>query len=102
MAHDAGMRIQFAPPPKPVEPKTSWPSVFALAFVMVWAAMLALVMIGPGQPPLERFVAAIAQEWRQTQPQVQQPPAGGEQPPLRASVYSRARNTAILGARQRY
>ena len=101
MAHDACMRIQFVPPPKPEQPKTSWPSVFALAFVMIWAAVLGLVMLGPGEPPLERLVSAVSEEWRQTPAQAQEPDAQGEKPALRASVYSRARSTAILGARPR-
>ena len=102
MPHDACMQIQFAPPPAPVQPKTSWPSVFALAFLMIWAAVLGLGILGPGEPPLERLVSAVSEQWRQTPPpQTQEPQAQGEKPALRASVYSRARSTAILGARPR-
>ena len=100
MAHDVGMRIEFAPPPAPPQPKTSWLSVFALAFVIVWAAMLVVVMCGPNQPPIERFVSAIAQHWRQTG-QEGRPPQGQQEmsPSLRASLNSRSRSAAILGAR---
>jgi hypothetical protein len=93
------MRIEFTPPPAPPPPKTSWPIVFALAFVLVWASMLGFVMWGPGQPPLERFVSAIAQQWRQTQHDARPPRAENPaSPPLRASLNSRTRAAAILGA----
>jgi hypothetical protein len=97
------MRIEFAPPPAPPQPKTSWLAVFALAFLLIWATMLGLVMWGPGQPPIERFVSALAHQWRQTGEEVgpqQVEPA--MEPSLRASLNSRARSAAILGARPGY
>jgi len=97
------MRIEFAPPPAPPQPKTSWLSVFALAFVIVWAAMLGFVMWGPGQPPIERFVSAIAQQWRQTREEARPPQAqDAGSPSLRASINSRTPSAAILGARPGY
>lgn len=96
------MRIQFTPPPPPPKPKTSWVSVFALAFMFVWASMLGFVMLAPGEPPIDRFVSLIAQQWRGTQQDAPQAQGQGTAPSLRASFHSGAPSTAILAGRQRY
>jgi hypothetical protein len=102
MAHDACMRIQFAPPPKPPEPKTSWSVVFALAFLFVWTSMVGFVMWGPGQPPIDYVVAVIAHHWREAHTVTPPPQVDGASPSLRASFHSGAPSTAILAGRQRY